>query len=239
MALLAALVIFTVIARYCFSLSWKQLAEFNTTLFAFTTFWGMGINVIKDEHVMIDILYDGVKPARKRWLAIVNYLIVLAVVLVFTYQGFKYVGVAGKQISQGMEIPMMYMYGIMPVCGIICAICVVIKIFDVLILMIGTFIDVSPAILLLTPILLPVMVQYGFSPLQFGAMMITGLAIGLVTPPVGMCLNACNKINRMPIIEIFKGAAPYVICNVIVLISISLWGPLTTALPQLLGYSIF
>ena len=50
MALLAALVIFTVIARYCFSLSWKQLAEFNTTLFAFTTFWGMGINVIKDEH---------------------------------------------------------------------------------------------------------------------------------------------------------------------------------------------
>ena len=107
MALLAALVIFTVIARYCFSLSWKQLAEFNTTLFAFTTFWGMGINVIKDEHVMIDILYDGVKPARKRWLAIVNYLIVLAVVLVFTYQGFKYVGVAGKQISQGMEIPMM------------------------------------------------------------------------------------------------------------------------------------
>ena len=89
---------------------------------------GVGINVIKDEHVMIDILYDGVKPARKRWLAIVNYLIVLAVVLVFTYQGFKYVGVAGKQISQGMEIPMMYMYGIMPVCGIICAICVVIKI---------------------------------------------------------------------------------------------------------------
>ena len=72
MALLAALVIFTVIARYCFSLSWKQLAEFNTTLFAFTTFWGMGINVIKDEHVMIDILYDGVKPARKRWLAIIN-----------------------------------------------------------------------------------------------------------------------------------------------------------------------
>ena len=90
-----------------------------------------------------------------------------------------------------------------------------------------------------TPILLPVMQQYGFSPLQFGAMMITGLAIGLVTPPVGMCLNACNKINRMPIIEIFKGAAPYVICNVIVLVSISLWGPLTTALPQLLGYSIF
>lgn len=108
--------------------------------------------------------------------------------------------------------------------------------FDVLILVIGTFIDVSPAILLLTPIMLPVMQSYGFSALQFGAMMITGLAIGLVTPPVGMCLNACNKINRMPIIDIFKGALPYVTCNVIVLLSISLWSPLTTVLPKLLGY---
>ena len=108
--------------------------------------------------------------------------------------------------------------------------------FDVLILIIGTFIDVSPAILLLTPIMLPVMQSYGFSSLQFGAMMITGLAIGLVTPPVGMCLNACNKINRMPIIEIFKGAAPYVLCNVIVLVAISVWPELTAFLPRLLGY---
>ncbi len=108
--------------------------------------------------------------------------------------------------------------------------------FDVLILVIGTFIDVSPAILLLTPIMLPVMQHYGFSALQFGAMMITGLAIGLVTPPVGMCLNACNKINRMPIIDIFKGAAPYVVCNIIVLISISVWPELTAFLPRLLGY---
>ena len=108
--------------------------------------------------------------------------------------------------------------------------------FDILILVIGTFIDVSPAILLLTPIMLPVMQNYGFSALQFGAMMITGLAIGLVTPPVGMCLNACNKINRMPIIDIFKGAAPYVLCNVIVLVSISVWPELTAFLPRLLGY---
>ena len=109
--------------------------------------------------------------------------------------------------------------------------------FDVLILVIGTFIDVSPAILLLTPIMLPVMQSYGFSALQFGAMMITGLAIGLVTPPVGMCLNACNKINRMPIIDIFKGALPYVICNVIVLVCISVFPGLTTALPIAMGYT--
>lgn len=110
-------------------------------------------------------------------------------------------------------------------------------VFDILILVIGTFIDVSPAILLLTPIMLPVMNSYGFSTLQFGAMMITGLAIGLVTPPVGMCLNACNKINRMPIIDIFKGALPYVICNIIVLVAISVFPALTTTLPIAMGYT--
>lgn len=130
MGLLAVLVIFSVIARYFFSLSWKQLAEFNVTLFAFTTFWGMGINIIKNEHVIIDIFYDSVKPSVKRWLSVANYIIVLIVDVIFTYQGVKYVGVAGKQISQGMEIPMKFMYGIMPVCGAICAVCIVLKIVE-------------------------------------------------------------------------------------------------------------
>ncbi len=108
--------------------------------------------------------------------------------------------------------------------------------FSALILILGTFIDVTPCILMLTPIMLPVMRTVGISDFQFGAMMITGLAIGLVTPPVGMCLNACNKINRMPVIEIFKGAAPLVFCNVIVLICISTFPALTTWLPGILGY---
>lgn len=130
MGLLAVLVIFSVIARYFFSLSWKELSEFNVTLFAFTTFWGMGINVLKGEHVIIDIVYDRIRPDIKRWLTVVNYLIMLVVDVVFTWQGIKYVGVAGKQISQGMEIPMKYMYGIMPLSGAICALCIVIKIVE-------------------------------------------------------------------------------------------------------------
>lgn len=65
------------------------------------------------------------------------------------------------------------------------------------------------------------------------------LYMGLKTGVADGQENPWVNVEGMPIIEIFKGAAPYVICNVIVLISISLWGPLTTALPQLLGYSIF
>ena len=58
MAILAVSVMFSVIMRYFFGLSWKEVSEFNILLFAFTTFWGMGINVIKDEHVVIDIFFD-------------------------------------------------------------------------------------------------------------------------------------------------------------------------------------
>ena len=127
MGLLAALVIFTVIARYCFSLSWKSVSEFNVTLFAFTTFWGMGLNVLKDEHVSINILYDKFRPSVKRWLSLLNGVIVLAVDGAFVYYSWLYAQKMGRQISQGMEIPMLYMYGIMPLCGILCALCVLIR----------------------------------------------------------------------------------------------------------------
>ncbi|OON86781.1 TRAP transporter [Oribacterium sp. C9] len=131
LAFLAVLVCFAVIMRYFFSISWKELSEFNVTLFAFTTFWGMGINVIKGEHVMIDILYNVLKPGVKRVLNVINLIIMFVVDMVFVVQGFKYVGMAGKQISMGMEIPMKYMYGIMPVSGVICAVCIIVKLIEV------------------------------------------------------------------------------------------------------------
>ena len=130
MGLLAFLVIFTVIMRYCFSLSWKSLSEFNITLFCFTTFWAMGLNVLMDEHVSINILYDRIPPAIKRWVCVFNNVVMLVVDCLFVKYSWAYAMKMGKQISQGMEIPMMYMYGIMPVCGAICALCIVIKLVE-------------------------------------------------------------------------------------------------------------
>ena len=127
MGLLAFMVIFTVIMRYCFSLSWKSVSEFNVMLFTFTTFWAMGLNVLKGEHVSINILYDKIKPAIKRWISVFNYLVMLVVDILFIKYGWDYTVKMGKQISMGMEIPMKYMYGVMPVCGVICAVCIIIK----------------------------------------------------------------------------------------------------------------
>ena len=106
---------------------------------------------------------------------------------------------------------------------------------DVLILVLGTFLDVTPCILLIGPILLPVMRQFGMNELQFGAVLIVGLAIGLVTPPVGMCLNVANKICGMSIVDIFKSAVPFIICNVIVLVLVTLVPWVSLWLPGLVG----
>lgn len=127
MGLLALLVIFTVIARYFFSLSWKELEEFVTVLFAFTTFWGLGLAVLEGEHVMIDIVYRLFKPLTKRIVGIFNLLVGLVVDLVCCYYSFIYIGKVGGHLSPGMMIPMKYIYGIMPLCFILCAVCIVIK----------------------------------------------------------------------------------------------------------------
>jgi len=127
MGLLAFLVIFTVIMRYCFSLSWKSVSEFNVMLFTFTTFWAMGLNVLKGEHVSINILYDKIKPSVKRWVSVFNYIVMFVVDVLFIKYGWDYTVKMGKQLSMGMEIPMKYMYGVMPVCGVICAVCILIK----------------------------------------------------------------------------------------------------------------
>ena len=103
--------------------------------------------------------------------------------------------------------------------------------FDVLILILGTFLDVVPCILLIAPILMPIMSQLGMNEITFGMILVVGLAIGLVTPPVGMCLNVGSKISGMSIVDVFKASAPFLICNLCVLLLvtfvpfISLWIP--------------
>lgn len=111
---------------------------------------------------------------------------------------------------------------------------VLLLIIDLIILILGAFVDVSPVIILVTPILLPIMNQLGIDPLQFGAIMIVGCAIGLVTPPIGMCLNAGSKVSKLSIMEIFVAASPFIVCNVIVLLLVTFVPALSSWLPSLL-----
>lgn len=106
-------------------------------------------------------------------------------------------------------------------------------IIDIIILMAGTFLDVSPAILLLTPIFLPIAQMFGVHPVQFGVILVSGLAVGLVTPPVGMCLNVASSLSGLEIGTIFKSALPFLMANLITLIAITFIPQLTLWLPSL------
>lgn len=104
----------------------------------------------------------------------------------------------------------------------------------IVILIAGTFIDVSPAILLLTPVFLPSMVEMGVSPVLFGVILVVGLAVGACTPPVGNCLNVCSIITGISIGNIFRGAAPFLLANIIVLCLIVVFPELVIWLPSLI-----
>ena len=104
----------------------------------------------------------------------------------------------------------------------------------VIILLAGTFIDVSPAILLLTPIFLPIIISADGSPILFGVVLVIGLAVGACTPPVGNCLNVCSAVSGLRIGIIFRGALPFLAANVLTLLLIVLFPSLVLWLPSLL-----
>ncbi len=110
----------------------------------------------------------------------------------------------------------------------------VLLMFSTVLFFVGDFIDVGPAILLLTPILLPAFESMGISAIQFGTVLIVGLAVGLATPPVGQCLNVANKIAGLELGETFVAALPFLVANFIVMILVSVLPALSEWLPRIL-----
>ncbi|MGI9455843.1 MAG: TRAP transporter large permease [Aeoliella sp.] len=102
----------------------------------------------------------------------------------------------------------------------------------VIVLAAGTFIDVSPAILLLTPVFLPTVTEAGVSPILFGVMLVSGLAVGACTPPVGNCLNVCAAVSGLRIGNIFRGAWLFLLANVVVIVVIILVPQLVLWIPN-------
>lgn len=104
-------------------------------------------------------------------------------------------------------------------------------IINALLLVVGTFMDMTPAVLIFTPIFLPVVMGMGMSPVHFGILMIANLCIGLCTPPVGTCLFVGCSVGGTTIAKVVKPLIPIFIAMVIALLLItyipiiSLWLP--------------
>lgn len=94
-------------------------------------------------------------------------------------------------------------------------------IVNIILLIIGMIMDTTPAILILTPMLLPLMKQYGVDPVHFGVFMVVNLAIGFVTPPLGVNLFVASTITNIKMEDIIKKVIPFVIVFIVVLLIIT------------------
>ena len=106
---------------------------------------------------------------------------------------------------------------------------------NAMVLIVGTFMDMTPAILIFTPIFLPVLSGVGIHPLHFGIIMIMNLCIGLCTPPVGTCLFLGCGIANTTVTRIIPKILPFFIAMVVTLIICSYIPALSLWLPDVLG----
>ena len=109
-------------------------------------------------------------------------------------------------------------------------------VINILLLMVGTFMDMTPAVLIFTPILLPVVTKLGVDPLHFGIIMILNLCIGLCTPPVGSVLFLGCGIGKTSIDKLIKPILPFYSAMIIVLLAITYFPRLSLFLPKYFGY---
>lgn len=109
---------------------------------------------------------------------------------------------------------------------------------NVLLLIVGTFMETNSAIIILTPILLPIVTQIGVNPIHFGVIMVLNLAIGFITPPLGANLFMASQVGNVKFDNICRGIIPWILVMIVVLMIITFVPEITLALPQMMNIPI-
>ena len=107
-------------------------------------------------------------------------------------------------------------------------------IVNVLLLVVGCFMEALAAMLVLIPILLPPAIALGIDPVHFGLIFVLNLMIGTITPPVGVVLYVTAKVAQVPFDRMARAVLPYLVPLLAVLMLCTFWPPVTTFLPKLL-----
>lgn len=97
----------------------------------------------------------------------------------------------------------------------------ILLVMNLVLLVVGMVMDTSPAILILAPILLPIAASYGVDPVHFGIIMVVNLAVGFVTPPIGVNLFVASSLTEVPVMQIARKAMPMIILFLIALLLIT------------------
>ena len=107
---------------------------------------------------------------------------------------------------------------------------------NVLLLIVGMFLDAGPAILVLGPILAPTMLQLGIHPLHFAIIMCINLTVGLTTPPMGLVLFVASTLTRLQVLQIARELAPFLLVHISIIFLITYFPALSMTLPKWLGF---
>jgi tripartite ATP-independent transporter DctM subunit len=111
---------------------------------------------------------------------------------------------------------------------------VLLLIINVILLIVGCFMETIAAISILVPVLMPAVIAAGIDPVQFGVVMVLNLMIGLLTPPVGMVLFVLSRVARIPFDRTVRAVVPFLLPLITVLVLISVFPWLTLAVPTYL-----
>jgi tripartite ATP-independent transporter DctM subunit len=106
---------------------------------------------------------------------------------------------------------------------------------NLILLVVGIFMDMTPAVLVFTPIFLPVATGLGMDPVHFGILMIANLCIGLCTPPVGTCLFLGSSVGNSNIARVSRAMIPFYAAMLLGLAAITAWPDLSLWLPRVFG----
>ncbi|TPG61451.1 TRAP transporter large permease [Ewingella americana] len=112
---------------------------------------------------------------------------------------------------------------------------VILMLINIMLLLIGTLMDMAPIILILTPVLLPVTLSLGIDPVHFGMIMLVNLGIGLITPPVGSVLFVASAVSKQSIEKVVKAMLPFYCVLFAVLMLVTYIPAISLTLPKLFG----
>ncbi len=111
----------------------------------------------------------------------------------------------------------------------------ILLIINIILLIVGTFMDPTPAVLIFTPIFLPICVNLGMSPVQFGIVLVFNLSLGTITPPVGPILFTGCKVTNVSIENVIRTLTPYFFAIFIVLMLVTYIPGISMILPEMMG----
>ena len=111
----------------------------------------------------------------------------------------------------------------------------ILLLINLLLLLVGCFMETVCAIMILAPILFPVVTALGVDPVHFGIIMVTNLAIGFITPPLGVNLFVASRVGKTTLDVVIKGIIPFLVLMIATLMLITYVPAISMFLPNLLG----